>query len=70
MAKALKCDQCGTLLRNVAEAQNHGEVTGHSKFSETTEVIRVMKCTSCGKPCRSVLRPQWARHFIQHGWAT
>mmetsp|Transcript_44596 Transcript_44596/g.113972 ORF Transcript_44596/g.113972 Transcript_44596/m.113972 type:complete len:413 (-) Transcript_44596:13-1251(-) len=50
---SLKCDQCGTQLRSVAEAQEHGEVTGHSQFSESTEAVLNMTCTDCGKPCRS-----------------
>jgi hypothetical protein len=28
-------------------------VTGHTSFEETEEEIKVQKCKSCGKPCRS-----------------
>ena len=40
MAKSLLCKDCNTLLRNVAEAQAHNEITGHANFEETTEVVR------------------------------
>jgi len=50
---SLKCDQCGTQLRSGAEAQEHGEVTGHSQFSESTEAVLNLTCVECGKPCRS-----------------
>ncbi|KAG2448997.1 hypothetical protein HYH02_005751 [Chlamydomonas schloesseri] len=66
MAKSLKCGICGALFRNVAEAQNHGEVTGHSSFEETTEVIRVMKCLACGKPCRTDAERDMHKRFTGH----
>lgn len=39
MAKSLRCSVCGALLRNVAEAQSHGEITGHASFEESTDVV-------------------------------
>lgn len=39
MALSLKCGQCGVFLRSMKEAQDHGEVTGHSQFEESTEAI-------------------------------
>ncbi|KAK9831953.1 hypothetical protein WJX81_002741 [Elliptochloris bilobata] len=41
------------LLRSVAEAQSHGEATGHSNFEESTEAVLTLECTECSKPCRS-----------------
>lgn len=52
-ALSLKCGQCGTQLKSVAEAQLHGETTGHSQFEESTEAMLNLTCTECGKPCRS-----------------
>ncbi|GIL81998.1 hypothetical protein Vretimale_1559 [Volvox reticuliferus] len=66
MAKSLRCAVCGTLLRNVAEAQNHGELTGHSSFEESTEAIKVMKCVSCGKPCRTDAERDMHKRFTGH----
>ncbi|EFJ43466.1 hypothetical protein VOLCADRAFT_119060 [Volvox carteri f. nagariensis] len=66
MAKSLRCGVCGILLRNVAEAQSHGEVTGHSSFEETTEVIKVMKCVTCGKPCRTDAERDMHKRFTGH----
>ncbi|MEW5312463.1 MAG: hypothetical protein WDW38_004096 [Sanguina aurantia] len=31
----------------------HNEITGHTQFEETTEAVRRVVCTDCGKPCRS-----------------
>lgn len=53
MAKSLRCNQCNTLLKSVAEAQNHSEATGHIDFEETTEVIKILLCKECGKKCRT-----------------
>jgi hypothetical protein len=39
-ALSLKCDQCGVKLRSIKEAQDHGDATGHSAFSESTEAVR------------------------------
>jgi UBX domain-containing protein 1/4 len=52
-AVSLKCVTCGVLLKSVQEAQTHGEITGHSDFSESTEIIKTMRCTACGKRCRN-----------------
>lgn len=38
-ALSLVCKDCGTLLRSVKEAQDHGEATGHSQFEESTEAV-------------------------------
>lgn len=63
MAKALKCGQCSKLLASVKEAQDHGELTGHSAFEEVTEAIKVVMCIQCGKPCRTeVERGMHTRH--------
>lgn len=53
MALSLVCKQCDTPLRSVAEAQDHGEATGHSQFEESTEHVLNLVCLTCGKPCRS-----------------
>ncbi|GLC66404.1 hypothetical protein PLESTF_000423800 [Pleodorina starrii] len=66
MAKSLRCGVCGILLRNVAEAQSHGEVTGHASFEESTEVIKVMKCLTCGKPCRTDAERGMHKRFTGH----
>ncbi|XP_058103257.1 uncharacterized protein LOC131246840 [Magnolia sinica] len=50
---SLKCEDCGAHLKSVEEAQEHGELTGHSKFSESTEAVLNLICNTCGKPCRS-----------------
>ena len=50
---SLKCNVCGVQLRSVAEAQSHGEATGHSDFAESTEAVLNLTCVACGKPCRS-----------------
>ena len=39
-AQSLQCDICGAKLRSVAEAEAHGEATGHAAFSESTEAVR------------------------------
>ena len=52
-ALSLKCNVCGVQLRSVAEAQSHGEATGHSDFAESTEAVLNLTCVACGKPCRS-----------------
>lgn len=43
VAKALVCKDCGRLLKDVAEAQSHNEVTGHANFEETTEAVRAAR---------------------------
>lgn len=50
---SLKCGDCGALLRSVEEAQEHAELTSHSNFSESTEAVLNLVCSTCGKPCRS-----------------
>ena len=52
-ALSLKCNVCGVQLRSVAEAQSHGEATGHADFVESTEAVLNLTCVECGKPCRS-----------------
>jgi hypothetical protein len=47
MAKSLKCNQCNTLLKSVAEAQSHSEATGHVDFAETEEVVRTRRMRTC-----------------------
>ena len=39
MAKSLLCKDCNLLLKSIAEAQSHNEVTGHSNFEETTIAV-------------------------------
>eukprot|EP00798_Chlamydomonas_sp_ICE-L_P018532 gene18531-25038_t len=58
MAKSLTCKDCSKLLASVKEAQDHAEVSGHSNFEETTEAIKIVMCTSCGKPCRTEAEQQ------------
>mmetsp|Transcript_1323 Transcript_1323/g.1930 ORF Transcript_1323/g.1930 Transcript_1323/m.1930 type:complete len:437 (-) Transcript_1323:67-1377(-) len=52
-ALSLKCNTCGLQLKSVAEAQSHGETSGHSDFAESTEAVLNLQCVACGKPCRS-----------------
>ena len=52
-ALSLKCNVCGIQLKSVAEAQSHGEATGHVDFVESTEAVLNLTCVACGKPCRS-----------------
>ncbi|KAL0052845.1 hypothetical protein WJX82_008485 [Trebouxia sp. C0006] len=52
-ALSLICKQCNTSLKSVKEAQEHGEVTGHSQFEESTEPVLNLQCTACNKPCRT-----------------
>ena len=40
-ALSLTCKQCNAQLKSVKEAQDHGEVTGHSQFEESTEPVRI-----------------------------
>ncbi|CAL2224715.1 unnamed protein product [Prunus armeniaca] len=54
---SLKCGDCGALLKSVEEAQEHAELTSHSNFSESTEAVLNLVCSSCGKPCRSKTVP-------------
>ncbi|CAL3971265.1 unnamed protein product [Diplocarpon coronariae] len=39
IAKSMVCDDCGKKLRSMMQAQAHGERTGHSNYSESTEEI-------------------------------
>ena len=41
-AKSLICKDCNILLKSIAEAQSHNEVTGHSNFEETTIAVRIL----------------------------
>lgn len=40
MALSLVCKDCNAMLKSVAEAQTHNEVTGHTNFEESTEPVR------------------------------
>ena len=40
-ALSLTCKQCNAQLKSVKEAQDHGEVTGHSQFEESTEPVSI-----------------------------
>ncbi|KAI3435819.1 hypothetical protein D9Q98_001877 [Chlorella vulgaris] len=64
-ALSLKCDECGAALRSVAEAQAHGDATGHSAFSESTEAVKRLVCRECGKTCRSA--DEWSLHTKRTG---
>ncbi|KAL7732571.1 hypothetical protein ACLKA6_019200 [Drosophila palustris] len=37
VAKSLKCDDCGKVLKDQTEVEYHAAKTGHSNFSESTE---------------------------------
>lgn len=39
VAQSLVCDDCGKKLRSVRQAEAHGERSGHTNFSESTEEI-------------------------------
>ncbi|CAM9145971.1 unnamed protein product [Scytosiphon promiscuus] len=41
-AQSLKCDQCQTLLKDVAAAELHAAKTSHSEFSESTDAIKAL----------------------------
>lgn len=43
-ALSLVCGQCGVQLKSVKEAQEHGELTGHSQFEESTEPVSQQLC--------------------------
>mmetsp|Transcript_21409 Transcript_21409/g.36513 ORF Transcript_21409/g.36513 Transcript_21409/m.36513 type:complete len:444 (-) Transcript_21409:341-1672(-) len=66
MAASLKCGQCGVLLPSVNAAQTHSEVTGHTQFEESVEIIKVLKCVDCGKPCRSDAERMLHTRHTQH----
>lgn len=38
-ARSLRCDDCGKLFRNAAEAEFHATKTQHENFSQSTEEI-------------------------------
>ncbi|KAI4317518.1 hypothetical protein L6164_025381 [Bauhinia variegata] len=70
---SLKCGDCGVLLKSVEEAQEHAKLTSHSNFSESTEAVLNVVCTTYDKPCRSktlsfVLRVNtgWFQRERQH----
>lgn len=48
MAKSYVCNDCGLQLRSIKEAQDHGEVTGHSNFAESEEAVLTLVCEECG----------------------
>uniref|UniRef100_A0A803N8S4 GOLD domain-containing protein n=1 Tax=Chenopodium quinoa TaxID=63459 RepID=A0A803N8S4_CHEQI len=50
---SLQCGDCGALLKSVAEAQQHAELTSLSNFSVSNEPFLNLIYSSCGKPCRS-----------------
>ena len=70
MALSLVCKQCNHPLRSVAEAQEHGEITGHSQFEESTEAVSSARSSTYANraeqgfmrfpqlDCRKVLRQQ------------
>ena len=58
-ALSLVCGQCGLQLKSVKEAQDHGELTGHSKFEESTEAVRQRRGSATeSKSFSSVTPPQ------------
>ncbi|MCI03380.1 UBX domain-containing protein 1-like [Trifolium medium] len=50
---SLQCGDCSALLKSVEETQEHAELTSHTNFSESTEPVLNLVCTTCSKPCRS-----------------
>ena len=40
-ALSLVCGQCGLQLKSVKEAQEHGEMSGHTQFEESTEPVSI-----------------------------
>ena len=40
-ALSLVCGQCGLQLKSVKEAQEHGELSGHTQFEESTEPVSI-----------------------------
>ena len=40
VAKSLKCEDCGKLLRSALDAEAHAAKSGHANFAETTEEIK------------------------------
>lgn len=65
-AKSFVCGDCGAQLRSLKEAQNHGEVTGHTNFSESTEAVVTMMCSTCSKPCRTLAEQEMHTRFTGH----
>lgn len=47
-AKSYVCNECGLQLRSIKEAQDHGEVSGHSDFAESEEAVLTLVCEECG----------------------
>ncbi|CAM9371678.1 unnamed protein product [Pylaiella littoralis] len=41
-AQSLKCNQCETLLKDVAAAELHASKTGHIDFSESTDAVKAL----------------------------
>ncbi|KAI1005329.1 hypothetical protein K3495_g2882 [Podosphaera aphanis] len=39
IAKSMSCEECGKKLRSMMAVQNHNRLTGHERFSESTEEI-------------------------------
>lgn len=68
MASSLVCNDCGTFLRSVKEAQDHSIATGHTDFAESTHSLLRLVCTECGKSCRS--ETEWEVHAKRTGHAT
>jgi ssDNA-binding Zn-finger/Zn-ribbon topoisomerase 1 len=40
VAKSLVCEDCGKRFRSVAQAEFHGNKSGHANFAESTEEIK------------------------------
>lgn len=40
---SLACGDCGLLLKNTKEAQDHAELTSHSNFVESTEAVNILR---------------------------
>lgn len=42
LAKSLKCDECGKLMKSEADVEFHAAKSGHQNFSESTEEVRAL----------------------------
>eukprot|EP00736_Rhodelphis_marinus_P008739 Rmarinus@m.261 len=65
-AKSLVCRDCGTQLRDHAEAQAHADLMKHVNFEESEEALLRLVCDDCGKPCRSTEEKETHTHHTGH----
>ena len=65
MALSLVCKDCNHTLRSVAEAQEHGELTGHGNFEESTAAVSFVFKLDVSSVRNVAVKPP--RHIIATG---